>query len=95
MARTRKLASIVLGLVALMASALPAAARADEELTLEELPEAVRETTKREVGAGTIIDIERDTERGVIVYEVEFMEQGKKYELDIGEDGTLLRRHRD
>jgi uncharacterized membrane protein YkoI len=75
--------------------ALPARALADVHVTLEELPAAVRETAKREVGTGTIVDIERETERGVTLYEVEFIEQGKKYELDIAEDGTLLRRHRD
>jgi uncharacterized membrane protein YkoI len=76
---------------------LPAAVSADDEdLTLEELPEPVRQTALREVKDGTITDIERDTERGVTVYEVEFMEKdGKKLELDIGADGTLLRRHRD
>ncbi len=90
MTRTRTLATFVLWLFA-----LPATALADVDMTLEELPEAVRETAKREVREGTIIDIERETERGATVYEVEFIEQGKKYELDIAQDGTLLRRHRD
>jgi uncharacterized membrane protein YkoI len=93
MARTSKLATVVL--LALAASALPASVLADVNMTLEELPAAVRETAKREVRDGTITDIERETERGAVVYEVEFIEQGKKYELDIAEDGTLLRRHRD
>lgn len=90
MTRTRMLAILMLGF-----AALPASAWADVEMTFEELPEPVRETAKREVRGGTIVDIERETERGATIYEVEFIEQGKKYELDIAEDGTLLRRHRD
>jgi len=75
---------------------MPASALADDDVTLEELPEPVRQTALREVKDGTITDIERDTDRGVATYEVEFIEKnGKKFELDIGADGTLLRRHRD
>jgi uncharacterized membrane protein YkoI len=75
---------------------LPATVLADEDLTLEQLPEPVRQTALREVKDGTITDIEREIERGVAIYEVEFTEKsGTKLELDIGEDGTLLRRHRD
>jgi len=76
---------------------MPAVALADDEdLTLEELPEPVRQTALREAKDGTITDIERDTEGGVTVYEVELREKdGKKFELDISADGTLLRRHRD
>jgi uncharacterized membrane protein YkoI len=83
---------VLIGLFCMPASALAD----DDDVTLEELPEPVRQTALREVKDGTITDIERDTERGVAVYEVEFIEKdGKKFELDIGADGTLLRRHRD
>lgn len=69
--------------------------RADVDLTLEELPAAVRATAEREVGDGIIDDVERDNKGGRVVYEVEFVLEGQEYELDIAEDGTLLRRHRD
>lgn len=97
MTRNSKLAAVFLSawLVPLV-PLVPMRALADVDVTLEELPEPVRRTALREVKDGTITDIERDTEKGVIVYEVEFIEKGgAKYELDIAADGTLLRRHRD
>jgi len=68
---------------------------ADVELTFEELPEPVRKTAVAEVKAGKIVEIERDLENGATVYEIEFVLDDVKYELDIAPDGTLLRRHRD
>lgn len=92
MARATEIAAILVGLLLLPATVLAD----DEDLTLEQLPEPVRQTALREVKDGTITDIEREIERGVEVYEVEFIEKsGTKLELDIAEDGTLLRRHRD
>lgn len=92
MARATRIAGLLIGLSWLPATALAS----DDDLTLEQLPEPVRQTALREVKDGTITDIEHDIERGVTVYEVEFIEKdGKKLELDIGADGTLLRRHRD
>jgi len=70
-------------------------ALADVELTFEELPEPVQKTAVAEVKAGKIVEIERDLENGATVYEIEFVLDGIKYELDIAPDGTLLRRHRD
>lgn len=70
-------------------------AAADRDLTLEELPEPVRQTAIREVKHGTIVEIEEDDDKGELVYEVEFVLDGIKYELDIAPDGTLLHRHRD
>jgi hypothetical protein len=69
----------------------------DDDVALEALPAAVRATVDREVNGGQILEIERDHDRKNqrIVYEVEFLLEGVKYELDIAEDGTLVRRHRD
>ena len=75
--------------------ALAGTALADVEITLEELPEPVRQTVMREVKAGTISEIERDDDHGTTVYEAEFIENSIKYEIDVAPDGTLLRRHRD
>jgi hypothetical protein len=42
-----------------------------------------------------ITDIERDSEHGQTIYEVEFVLDGKEYELDIAADGQLLERRLD
>ena len=80
--------------IALLASTASGAA-ADRDMTLEELPEPVRQTALREVKHGTILEIEEDSDKGEIVYEIEFVLDAVKYELDIAPDGTLLHRHRD
>lgn len=75
--------------------ALVEPAYADVEIALEELPEPARQTVVREVKGGQILEIERDEDHGRTVYEVEFLEDQIKYEIDVAPDGTLLRRHRD
>jgi hypothetical protein len=82
-------------LVSLALASISSSALADIELTLEQLPEPVRQTAVREVKTGQIVEIEQDDEDGSTVYEVEFVLDAVKYELDIAPDGTLLRRHRD
>jgi uncharacterized membrane protein YkoI len=72
-----------------------AAAHADDEIPFDQLPPPVQRTAQAEVKDGTILEIERDQERGQTVYEIEFIQGDVKYELDIAPDGTLLRRHRD
>ena len=85
-------ACLAVGSVALLAAA---PSRAGEDLTLEQLPAAVRATVERETKGGQITDIERDREAGKTIIEVEFILDGKSYELDVAEDGTLLERRLD
>ena len=88
-------ASKLQALVLIVLAGMSGSASADVDLTLEQLPEPVRQTTVREVKTGRIVEIEQDDEDGSTVYEVEFILDDVKYELDIAPDGTLLRRHRD
>ena len=96
---TRVQAAMGLGLdlavAAVTLATTAGSAAADRDLTLEELPEPVRQTAIREVKHGTILEIEEDHDKGELVYEVEFVLDAVKYELDIAPDGTLLHRHRD
>lgn len=66
-----------------------------DDVSLEELPQAVRDTIESELSQAEIGEIERDTDNGVTVYEVEFRENQQKFELDVAEDGRVLRRHPD
>lgn len=74
---------------------LTSTALADVNLRFDELPEPVQKTVAREVRGGRILEIEREDEHGKTVYEIEYEADGRKYELDVAPDGTLLRRHRD
>ncbi|MBX3184619.1 MAG: PepSY domain-containing protein [Polyangiaceae bacterium] len=68
---------------------------AGEDLRFDELPAPVQETVKREVRDGRITDIERETRRGRVVYEVEFIQDNREFEIDVAEDGRLLKRQED
>jgi len=72
-----------------------ASAALAEQLAFSQLPPKVQATVQRETRGGTLREIERDNEAGVIIYEVEYVLAGTQYELDIAEDGTLLRRKLD
>ena len=88
----RSILTIAVLQAALLVSAL---SYAGDDVTVEQLPPAVRATVDRETQGGQIKDIERDREGGQVVYEVEFTLDGKAYELDIAEDGKLLERRLD
>jgi hypothetical protein len=69
----------------------PARSPADE-VSLEQVPPAVRATIERELGGGRLEEIERETKNGRTVYEVELVRDGKEREVHIAEDGTVLER---
>jgi hypothetical protein len=91
------LSTLAAGLLALGLTVAPGVASADNDrdMKLEELPAPVRATVQREVKKGTITDIESDQENGNVVYEVEFTDAGKNWEIDVAPDGKLLKRHED
>lgn len=62
----------------------------EETVTLDQLPAAVRATLENEAKGGTIDEIEKETEDGKVVYEAEITKNGKTYEVEIAEDGTLI-----
>lgn len=66
-----------------------------EDVTMAELPGPVRETVEREVGTAEITEIERDDDEQGTVYEIEFRENNRKFELDVSPEGQVLRRHAD
>jgi hypothetical protein len=65
---------------------------AQQNLSLEDLPPAVRATVDREVADGDITEIEEERERGRVVYEVEFLQSDREFEIEVAPDGTLLKR---
>ena len=87
--------SFIIAAFAAATTVLAAPSWAGTDVTLEQLPAPVRATVDRETKGGQITDIERDREAGKVIFEVEFRLDGKEYELDIAEDGTLLERRLD
>jgi uncharacterized membrane protein YkoI len=87
------------GVVLILAmSTVPTAAStalADDKVTIDQVPPAVKAAIERETRGGRVHEIERETKRGVRVYEVEFIRDNVKYEMHLGEDGTVLKQKLD
>ena len=62
------------------------------DVTLDQVPDAVRQTILREAAGATITEIERETRNGKTTYEAEFMSNGREIEIKIAPDGTVLKR---
>lgn len=80
----------------LAAVLLSTSAWADDEIPLDQVPDAARKTIQDHVADGTIEEIDKDVEAGRTVYEVEYRDaSGREYELKVAEDGSLLAKRRD
>jgi uncharacterized membrane protein YkoI len=72
---------------------LAAVARADEKdkkVPLDKVPKAVMDAIKARFPGGEVTSVEKETEDGNVVYDVELKHKGRKYEMDIREDGTVI-----
>ena len=67
----------------------------DDNMKLEDLPKAARDTVTREIKDGKISEIDREDERGQKYFEVEFTQNNRRYEIHVADDGKLLRRKDD
>jgi len=68
-------------------------AEQEKEVSLEQVPEAVKATILAEAKGGTIDEIEMKTANGQTVYEVQVVVDGEKIlELQIAEAGALLKK---
>jgi len=77
----------------LLSLGLATSVSADANVTLEQLPEPVRQTVLREVKTGQVTDLERDDRKdGSVVYEIEFVFEKVEYELDVAPDGKVLKK---
>jgi hypothetical protein len=82
----------VTALAALLA--LATAARADDKkagkIPVDKIPKAVMDTIKARLPGAEITSAERELEDGKVVYDIELKQKGRKFEMDILEDGTLI-----
>ena len=58
--------------------------------TIDDLPQAVRDTLKQKVPHAQIADIDRQNRDGQVVYKISFSAPGKNPTLYIAEDGAMV-----
>ena len=72
---------------------LAAVARAEdkkpEKIAPDKFPKAVMDAIKGRFPKAEITSAEKETEDGKVVYDIELKSEGRKYEMDIQEDGTI------
>jgi uncharacterized protein YpmB len=86
-----RLSWIVLIALVVVGIGWPTGSQADE-VSIDQVPPAVRATIERETRGGRIKEIERERKNGRIVYEVEFVRDGKEREIHVDSDGKVLKR---
>jgi hypothetical protein len=89
----RSIWKAVAGLALAGGVAMPA--YAGEDVKLDELPPAVKQTVERETKGAIVKEIERDEEDGKIVYEVDYTKGGNRWEMHVGATGKVLSQHRE
>jgi hypothetical protein len=87
----KRMATIAITLV-LCASVLAAddKEKKDAKISLDKVPKAVMDAIKVRFPDAEIRSVEKEEEDGKVIYDVELKHKGRKYEMDIQEDGTIL-----
>lgn len=81
--------------LALLPLASATALADDDDITWDEVPEAVQKTVERMIDIRSIEDIEVDFQNGVVTYEFEYDKQGEEWELEVAADGAVIKHERD
>lgn len=90
-----KFIGITRGIVIASVLASGSALADDDDLTIDDLPAVVRATVEREVGEGTIEDIEWESDAKGSHYEVEFLLRGQEWDLHVADDGSVIEKKLD
>jgi hypothetical protein len=70
----------------------PEAKEQGVEVTLDQVPPAVKETLARESGGAPMGTVHRETEKGKVTYEARVTRAGKTWEVEVDESGRVLER---
>jgi hypothetical protein len=68
--------------------------RKEQTVSLDSVPQAVREGIQKHLNGATVREIEREAEHGRTVYEVEAVRDGKRIEFEVAEDGSIVEQER-
>lgn len=89
----RRTMAVVAGAVLLVVGCKSHEAKEHEvEVTLDQVPPAVKETLARESGGAPMGTVHRETEKGKVVYEARVTRAGKTWEVEVDESGRVLER---
>jgi len=62
----------------------------EEEVSLDQIPAAARQALLAAAGGAKIVEVERETEHGLVLYEAEWIADGRKHEAEVTAEGALV-----
>lgn len=65
---------------------------AQKKVTMDELPSAVQSTFQKEAAGGQVEELRSEKRAGKTIYEGEVVQNGKGTELQVSQDGSILKR---
>jgi hypothetical protein len=66
--------------------------QAHKKLTMDQLPSAVQSTFQKEASGGQVEELRSKQRAGKTIYEGEIVSNGKGTELQVSQDGSILKR---
>lgn len=91
--RTKRLAALAAS--TLLLAGAPVLTHADDDIAIDKLPQAVRAAIDKRFPGAELLNAERVKDDGRVEYEVELRHEGKRYEVDVTEDGRIVDIDRD
>lgn len=61
-----------------------------EDVPLDKVPANIMKVVKKRHPAAELTKVTKEVENNVVLFDVELKEKGRKYEMDIREDGTVI-----
>jgi uncharacterized membrane protein YkoI len=83
---SRTIITIFIAIAVLLSPGL----KADEEIALDQVPDAVIQAAIAELPGFRITEASVETEDDMLVYELEGEAEGKEYEIEVSADGRIL-----
>jgi hypothetical protein len=78
----------LIGLVTLATAAL--ADEKSEKISPDKLPQKIKDSIKGRFPGAEVTGAEKENEKGKVVFDIELKHEGRKYEMEIEEDGTIV-----
>ena len=85
----RWLSACVVGCLVMLSTSALADDKA-EKIDPDKLPQKIKDAVKARLPGAEVTSAEKEKENGEIVYDLELKHEGRKYEMDIKEDGTIV-----
>jgi hypothetical protein len=61
-----------------------------DKLSVKDVPDSVMHSVNARLPGASVNSVEKEKEHGKLVYDLELTQNGRKYEMDVVDDGTVL-----